>query len=176
MAANQHPPPTTTQADIGKLIAVLAPLVDLYRGLSRILEQERQALEQRKPDLLESLATQIGQILEEIHASDQIRQRLTRQMGARLGLSGDRLDLQSLDQALGGNTGLLPVREQLKAEIEKADTTNRHNQAVFNGVLTATESMLRALKESAQGPVASYNRKGARHASGAAFHLISKQL
>ncbi len=159
-----------------KLLTVVMPLVELYRDLSRLLEQERVALEQRKPELMEHLAIQIGRILEEIQASDQLRQKITRQLGARFGLAGDRLNLMSLDQAMGGNTGLLPLREKLKSEIEKADQTNRHNQAVFKGVLAATESMLRAMKESTQGPVASYNRKGARHASGSRFHFISKQL
>ncbi|MBF0422196.1 MAG: flagellar protein FlgN [Magnetococcales bacterium] len=167
---------TSVSADVESLVQVIDPLVDLYKGLSQLLEQERAALDDRNPELLEKLAGQIGRKLEEIHATDQMRQKMTRQVGARFGLAGDRLNLKSLDQSMGGNTGLLEVRERLKGAMEKAEAINRHNQAVFKGVLAATESILKAVKESTQGPVASYNRRGGRHASGARFHFISKQL
>ncbi|HIJ83495.1 MAG: hypothetical protein HW380_3421 [Magnetococcales bacterium] len=176
MAVPKQDAPGVIKTEVDHLVAAVAPLIELYQKLSRLLDQERQSLEKRNPEQMESLAAEIGRVLEEIQVCDQLRQKITRQLGARLGLSGARLNLQSLDQSLGGGSGLLPLREQLKAEIDKAEKTNRHNQAVFKGVLTATDSMLRALKESTQGPAASYNRKGARNASGAKFHFISKQL
>ncbi|MBF0131295.1 MAG: flagellar protein FlgN [Magnetococcales bacterium] len=176
MATSQPDVAQMIKTEVGKLIELATPMVALYRTLSHLLEQEREALNQRNPDRLEELATHIGHTLEEIHAHDQLRQKMTRQLGARLGLSGERLNLKSLDEALGGNTGLIALRGQLTEEIAKADRINRHNQAAFTGVLSATESILRALKESTQGPVASYNRKGNRHASTSRFHLISKQL
>ncbi|MBF0109828.1 MAG: flagellar protein FlgN [Magnetococcales bacterium] len=176
MAASRSDAHHIHKAELEHLVKVVAPLVELYKNLTRLLEQERVALEQRNPEAMEHLALQIGRVLEEIQAGDRLRQKITRQLGAKLGLAGDRLNLMSLDQSLGGNTGLLTLRERLKTEIDKADKTNRHNQAAFKGVLAATESILRAVKESTQGPVASYNRRGGRHASGSRFHFISKQL
>ncbi|MBF0141373.1 MAG: flagellar protein FlgN [Magnetococcales bacterium] len=175
----QKPPPEVPDAirqEVEKLVQVVDPLVSLYKGLAKLLEAERKALDDRNPDLMETLASQIGRVLEEIQAADHLRQKMTRQLGARFGLTGDHLNLKSLDQAMGGNTALLALRERLKGAMDKADSLNRHNQAVFKGVLAATESILRVVKESTQGPVASYNRKGGRHASANRFHFISKQL
>lgn len=178
MVAKQPPRevPEAIRLEVDKLVQVVDPLVVLYGGLAKLLEAERKALDDRHPELMESLAGQIGRVLEEIQAADQLRQKMTRQVGARFGLTGDLLNLKSLDQAMGGDTALLGLRERLKGAMDKADRINRHNQAVFKGVLTATESILKVVKESTQGPVASYNRKGGRHASAVSFHFISKQL
>lgn len=162
-------------AEVQQLQDVLDPLVRLFERLQTLLLSERDALKTRKPDVLEEASENIRATLEEIYKTDKLRQRLTTRFGAHLGLGPDKLSLTHIDAALGGNSGLLNAREQLTIAIQKADGLNRENQAIFTGVLSATESLLRVLKEGTQGPISSYNRRGDRQ-SGNNFHFLSKQL
>lgn len=153
----------------------LNPMIKQFERLPSLLLRERDALKTRKPELLEKASEEVRATLEEIYKTDQLRQRLTARLGGHLGLRPNKLSLLDLDAALGGRSGLLPLREKLTAAIEKAETLNRENQAIFVGVLSATESLLRILKEGKQGPVSSYNRLGNRQSRGE-FHFLSKQL
>ena len=161
--------------DLSQLRQVLEPLTQLFDQLQVLLLQEQEMLRKRNAEALEALAKQIAERLAAIRNTDQLRQRLTTQLGKRLGMPSEGLNLEVLDKALGGDTGLLEVRKKLLASIQKAEGTNRENQAVFKGVLAATESILHALKDGTQGPVSSYNRHGSRKV-GSRFNLLSKQL
>jgi flagellar biosynthesis/type III secretory pathway chaperone len=161
--------------EVEHLQKVLEPLIGLFARLHPLLLRERDALNSRKPDVLEDASEEIRATLEEIYKTDQLRQRLTARLGAHLGLIPSQYSLTHMDKALGGGSGLLPFRERLTKAIEEADVLNRENQAIFTGVLTATESLLRILKEGTQGPISSYNRLGNRQLGGD-FHFLSKQL
>jgi flagellar biosynthesis/type III secretory pathway chaperone len=162
-------------AEVQRLQEVLVPLVELFERLHPLLIKERDALNTRKPAVLEDSSEQIRSVLEEIYKTDQLRQRLTSRLGMSLGLGPDKLSLKHMDDALGGGSGLIALRERLTDAILKAEGLNKENQAIFTGVLTATESLLRILKEGTQGPVSSYNRLGNRQ-TGSKFHFLSKQL
>ncbi|MBF0454213.1 MAG: flagellar protein FlgN [Magnetococcales bacterium] len=162
-------------AEIRQLQDVLDPLIRLFERLHPLLLKEREALNARKPEVLEGASESVRATLEEIYKTDQLRQRLTARLGALLGLGPDQLSLKHLNEALGGDSGLPSYRERLTQAIQKAEVLNRENQAIFAGVLSATESMLRVLKEGNQGPVSSYNRRGDRQ-PGANFHFLSRQL
>ncbi len=163
------------ERELDTLKAVLEPLIQHFEALAPLLEEERAALRAREVEKIGSLSQRIAQTLVDIHKIDQERQELTLVLGGRLGLSRENLDLSALDRALGGDSGLLQVRERLRDAIGKAEAGNRENQAVYAGVMTATESLLRALKEGAQGPPSSYNRLGSRQAT-SRIHFLSKQL
>jgi flagellar biosynthesis/type III secretory pathway chaperone len=162
-------------AEVQRLQEVLEPLSGLFEQLQPLLLRERDALNTRKPEVLEMASEEIRATLEKIYKTDQLRQRLTTRLGAHLGLGADSLSLKNIDERLGGRTGLIHFRERLTKAIQSAESLNRDNQAIFTGVLTATESLLRILKEGTQGPISSYNRLGNRQ-SGSNFHFLSKQL
>jgi flagellar biosynthesis/type III secretory pathway chaperone len=164
-----------TTVEVRRLQEVLEPLIGLFEKLCPLLIKEREALTTRKPEVLEKASEDIRATLEEIYKTDQLRQRLTTRLGAHLGLGSDQLSLIHMDKALGGRSGLVKSRESLTQAIQKAEGMNRENQATFTGVLTATESLLRILKEGTQGPISSYNRLGNRQ-TGTDFHFLSKQL
>ncbi|MEO5362173.1 MAG: flagellar protein FlgN [Magnetococcus sp. DMHC-8] len=161
--------------DLQQLRQILEPLVQQFTQLQSLLLQEQEVLRQRDIDTLESLSGQIGEQLARIRSIDQLRQRVTTQLGRRLGLKPDEWNLEALDKALGGNTGLQELRQRLRQSIHQADGVNRTNQAIFTGVLAATESVLSALQGGPSGATASYNRLGSRQTN-ARFHLLSKQL
>lgn len=161
--------------DLRQLKAILEPLVQQFTQLQTLLLQEQEALRRRNIETLESLAEQIASQLTKIRGIDQLRQRVTIQLGKRLGLSLNGLSLAILDEALGGKSGLQEIRERLRQTIHQADATNRENQAIFTGVLAATDSILAALQGGASGATASYNRLGSRKTS-SRFNLLSKQL
>lgn len=161
--------------DLQQLRQILEPLVQQFDGLQAFLHREQDAVRRRDTDALETLAGQIGEQLARIRALDQLRQRVTVQLGKRLGMVAEGLNLEVLDQALGGNTGLQDLRKRLRESIHKADALNRENQAIFTGVLAATESLLAALQGGASGATASYNRLGSRRTN-SRFNLLSKQL
>ncbi|MBF0339568.1 MAG: flagellar protein FlgN [Magnetococcales bacterium] len=162
-------------AETQRLVALLDPMVGLFERLLPLLEQERMVLKARNPDELEVTARQVEEVLVEIRRLDQARQSQSQRMGQALGLSADALNLKELDKAMGGNTGLLGYRQKLRERVEEADRSNRENQAIFRGVLIATETMLRALKGSAQGQSPAYDRRGFRQ-SGPSYHFLSKQF
>ena len=162
-------------AEVKRLQQVLEPLIELFEILRPLLLEEREALSSRKPDVLEKASEKIRATLEEIYKTDKLRQRLTARLGAHLGLGAEQLNLKFMDEALGGGSGFIQYRERLTTAIHSAESLNQENQAVFTGVLTATESMLKILKESTQGPISSYNRLGNRQ-SAANFHFLSKQF
>lgn len=161
--------------DLHQLQNILEPLVQQFTQLQSLLLQEQEALRKRNIEALESLSEQIANQLARIRAIDQLRQRVTVQLGKRLGLRPEGLSLAVLDEALGGKSGLQEMRERLRHSIHQADATNRENQAMFTGVLAATDSILAALQGGASGATASYNRLGSRKTS-SRFNLLSKQL
>ncbi|MBF0143176.1 MAG: flagellar export chaperone FlgN [Magnetococcales bacterium] len=158
-----------------RLKELLESLVGQFDELMALFAGEREAFLARDPDRMEAMAALIGGKLEEIQNSDKRRQVLARDLGRVLKVPAEAVTLASIDQALGGGTGLLAIRERLQAGVARADRANQENQAVFQGVLAATESVLMALKTGARTGVPSYNRHGKRHAT-ADFHLFSKQL
>ncbi|MBF0382464.1 MAG: flagellar export chaperone FlgN [Magnetococcales bacterium] len=162
-------------SEVQRLQQVLEPLIELFGKLRLLLLEEREALNSRKPEVLEVASENIRATLEEIYKTDKLRQRLTARLGTHLGLSADKQNLKNLDEALGGGSGFIKYRERLTTAIQSAEVLNKENQAVFTGVLTATESMLKILKESTQGPISSYNRLGNRQTA-ANFHFLSKQF
>ncbi|MBF0428437.1 MAG: flagellar protein FlgN [Magnetococcales bacterium] len=162
-------------AETQRLISLLEPLIGCFERLAILLEQERQALKKRHLPSLETSARQIEDVLNEIKHLDTSRQTLSMRMGKALGLSKEAMNLKELDEAMGGGTGLLEYRQRLRERIDQADRSNQENQAIFKGVLVATEAILRTLKESTQGPAASYNRRGFRQ-SGPGYHFLSKQF
>lgn len=172
MAASGNNP---IEEDLRQLRQILEPLIQLFDQLKGLLLQEQEMLRKRDAEALESLSRRIAEHLVGIRNTDQLRQRLTAQLGKRLGMRADGLNLQLLDDALGGGTGLQEVRQRLKLSIHQAEEVNRENKAIFKGVLAATESILHALKDGTKGPVSSYNRLGSRQV-GARFNLLSKQL
>lgn len=161
--------------DLQQLRQILVPLTHMFDQLQALLAHEQEMLQQRNVEALEKLAVDIGDYLNKIRDADQMRQRMTIQLGKRLGMRAEGLNLDVLDDAMGGGTGLREMRKQLKSSIQKADETNQRTQAVFKGVLAATESILHALKTDSRGPTASYNRLGSRQ-GGSRFNLLSKQL
>ncbi len=161
--------------EVKHLKDVLEPLIELFVKLHPLMMRERDAMNSRKPDVLEQASQDIRSVLEEIYKTDQLRQRVTARLGSQMGLVPSKHSLKHMDEALGGGSGLLPLRERLTDVIKKAEELNRENQAIFTGVLTATESLLRILKEGTQGPISSYNRLGNRQ-TGGAFHFLSRQL
>ncbi|MBF0128005.1 MAG: flagellar protein FlgN [Magnetococcales bacterium] len=154
---------------------MLEPLIGNFERLTTLLEQERQALKKRDPVELEEASRQVEIVLNDIRQLDGARQAICLQIGKSLGVGEAALNLQELDRALGGGTGLLEYRQRLRTRIEEAERSNRENQATFRGVLVATEAMLRVLKEGAQGQVASYDRRGFRQ-TGPSYHFLSKQF
>ncbi|MEO5348028.1 MAG: flagellar protein FlgN [Magnetococcus sp. YQC-3] len=161
--------------DLRQLRQILEPLVQQFDELHALLLQEQEVLRQRDTDALESLSGEISNKLARIRAVDQLRLRVTVQIGKRLGMAVEGLNLEVLDQLLGGNTGLQELRKQLRESIHRASATNRENQAIFTGVLAATESLLSALQGGVSGPTASYNRLGSRRTN-SRFNLLSRQL
>ncbi|MBF0272173.1 MAG: flagellar protein FlgN [Magnetococcales bacterium] len=162
-------------AETQRLITLLEPLIGQFERLMPLLERERLALKARNPEELEMAARQVEEVLMEIRRMDLSRQAQSQRMGQALGLAKDAMNLKELDLAMGGNTGLLAYRQKLRDRIEQADRSNRENQAIFKGVLVATETMLRALKGSAQGQSTAYDRRGFRQ-SGPSYHFLSKQF
>ncbi|MBF0212306.1 MAG: flagellar protein FlgN [Magnetococcales bacterium] len=171
MASTTFDPVAETQ----RLAALLEPLIGLFERLIPLLERERIALKARNPEELEVATRQVEEVLFEIKRLDVSRQAQSQRMGQALGLAGDAMNLKELDKAMGGNTGLLNYRQKLRERIETADRSNRENQAIFKGVLVATETMLRALKGSTQGQSIAYDRRGFRQ-SGPGYHFLSKQF
>ncbi len=167
--------PFDAVTDTQRLKNLLEPLILCFEQLMNLLEQERQALKQRNPEELERTAWQIGEVLGEIKRLDGSRQIQSMRMGKALGIEESAINLQALDQAMGGESGLLPYRQRLQKSIEEADRSNRENQAIFKGVLVATETLLRALKEGKQGSAPSYDRRGLRQ-SGPGHHFLSRQF
>ncbi len=163
------------EEDLRQLRQILEPLTQQFIQLQTLLLDEQELLRKRDLDALESLSGQIGEHLSKIRAIDQLRQRVTAQMAKRLGLKPEGLNLSVLDQAMGGDTGLQEMRQRLRQSIQQADKINRTNQAVFTGVLAATESILSALQGGTTSATASYNRLGSRQTK-TRFHLLSKQL
>ncbi|MEO5340176.1 MAG: flagellar protein FlgN [Magnetococcus sp. MYC-9] len=161
--------------DLNQLQQVLEPLVQQFTQLQGVLLQEQEMLRKRDTDGLESLSRQISEQLNRIRAIDQLRQRMTVQIGNRLGMRVEGLSLEVLDRAMGGNTGLQEMRLRLRQSIHTADAINRENQAIFTGVLAATESILSALQGGTSGASASYNRLGSRRTN-SRFNLLSRQL
>ncbi|MBF0400647.1 MAG: flagellar protein FlgN [Magnetococcales bacterium] len=161
--------------DLRQLRQILEPLVQQFTLLEGMLRREQEALRRRDVETLESLSSQIAEQLTRIRAIDQLRQRVTTQLGKRLGLPPTGMTLETLDKAMGGKTGLQEIRTQLRQSIHQADAVNRENQAVFTGVLAATDSILAALQGGVSGSSASYNRLGSRR-TGSRFNLLSKQL
>lgn len=163
------------EEDLRQLRQVLEPLTQLFDQLQALLLQEQGMLRKRDVEALEAISKQIAEHLSGIRNTDRLRQRVTTQLGKRLGIQLEGLNLNVLDEALGGATGLKDVRKRLLSSIQKAEEINRENQAIFKGVLAATESILHALKDGTQGPVSSYDRRGSRQV-GSRFNLLSKQL
>lgn len=168
-------PAAGVAAEVQRLREVLEPLIQRFEALPPLLVQEREALRARDADGITAISGQIAQNLLAIRRIDQERQELTLILGGRLGLPRDDLNLESLDRALGGNSGLLEIRGRLQDRVARAEAENKENQAVYIGVMTATDSLLRALKDGAQGPASSYNRLGTRQ-GGARLHFLSRQL
>ncbi|MBF0162035.1 MAG: flagellar protein FlgN [Magnetococcales bacterium] len=166
---------TLLDGDLDQLRQILEPLEQQFAQLQVALLREQELLRKRDVDGLEALSRQIAEQMNKIRAIDQLRQRVTSQLGRRLGLRPEGLSLEVLDRALGGNTGLQDLRKRLRYSIQKADATNRENQAIFTGVLAATESILSALQGGTASPTASYNRLGTRRTN-SRFHLLSRQL
>ncbi|NGZ06544.1 MAG: flagellar protein FlgN [Magnetococcales bacterium] len=167
--------PFDAVAETQRLVTLLDPLIALFERLLPLLEQERLALKSRNPEELELATRKVEELLLEIKRLDQARQTQSYRMGMALGLTGETMNLQELDKALGGKSGLLEYRHKLRTIVEQADRSNRENQAIFKGVLVATETMLRALKGSTQGQATSYDRRGFRQ-SGPGYHFLSKQF
>lgn len=169
--------PFDAVAETQRLIALLEPMIGLFERLSPLLEQERIALKARNPEELELTARKIEEVLIEVKRLDRSRQAQSSRMGQALGIASEAMNLKELDKAMGGNTGLLPLRQKLKERIEIADRSNRENQAIFKGVMVATEAMLRALKGGMQGePASAYDRRGFRQSGGPGYHFLSKQF
>lgn len=163
------------EEDLHQLRAILEPLIQMFDQLQTLLIQEQEMLRKRDVGALEALSKRIAEQLAGIRHADQLRQRMTNQLGRRLGMQPVGLNLDMLDKALGGGSGLADIRKKLLLSIQKAEEINQKNQAVFKGVLAATESILHALKDGTQGPLSSYNRLGSRQV-GSRFNLLSKQL
>lgn len=163
------------EEELRQLRQILEPLIQMFGKLQTLLLQEQEMLRKRDVEGLESFSGQIAEHLTNIRKTDLLRQRLTIQLGKRLGMRPEGLNLDRLDEALGGGTGLQEARKQLKSSIQQAEATNLESQAVFKGVLAATESILHALKDGTKGPTSSYNRLGSRQV-GSRFNLLSKQL
>ncbi|MBF0185301.1 MAG: flagellar protein FlgN [Magnetococcales bacterium] len=161
--------------ELRQLRQILEPLVLQFAQLHELFLQEQEKLRQRDTDALDTLSVQIADKLARIRAIDQLRQRVTSQMGKRLGLKAEEVTLEAIDKAMGGTTGLQPLRQQLKENIQQADRINRENQAVLTGVLAATESILSALQGGPVGGASSYNRLGSRQTN-PRFNLLSRQL
>ncbi|MBF0294367.1 MAG: flagellar protein FlgN [Magnetococcales bacterium] len=162
-------------AETQRLKLHLEPLIGCFERLKQLLERERHSLNARNPADLEESARQIDVLLNEIKQLDGARQAQCLRMGRELGVGELALNLQDLDRVLGGDTGLLAYRQRLRAAIDVAERFNRENQAIFRGVLVATEAMLRVLKAGAPGQTASYDRRGYRQA-GPSYHFLSKQF
>ncbi len=166
---------TPLDEELRQLRQILEPMVQQFVQLQDLFRQEQEKLRQRDTDALDALAAQIAEKLARIRAIDQLRQRVTTQMGKRLGLKPDAVTLEAIDKAMGGNTGLQGLRNQLRENIQEADRINRENQAVLTGVLAATESILSALQGGPVGGASSYNRLGSRQ-NNPRFNLLSRQL
>ncbi|GAB0056863.1 hypothetical protein SIID45300_01178 [Candidatus Magnetaquicoccaceae bacterium FCR-1] len=162
-------------AETQRLTSLLDPMIGLFERLLPLLEQERLALKERNPEQLEIATRRVEEVLVEIKRLDLSRQGQALRMAQALGLKDDEVNLKELDKAMGGNTGLLSYRQRLRDSIERAERSNRENQAIFKGVLVATETMLRALKGSTQGQTTAYDRRGFRQ-NGPGYHFLSKQF
>ena len=165
----------TTEAGIQQLKDILGPITQLFERLLVLLAAERKAVRARDPDLIEGLTRQVRGLLVEIQQADLIRQRLTLQLGKRLGIDDEKVNIEQLDQVLSGKSGLIEPRDRLRKIIKEVDISNRENRAIFKGVQAATEAMIQAMKEGTQGPSTSYDRQGYRKA-GSRFNFLSKQL
>ncbi|WP_130472142.1 flagellar protein FlgN [Candidatus Magnetaquicoccus inordinatus] len=161
--------------ELRQLRQILEPMVQQFAQLQELFLLEQEKLRQRDTDALDALAVQIAEKLARIRAIDQLRHRVTTQMGKRLGLKPEEVTLESLDKAMGGTTGLQALRTQLREVVEQTERINRENQAVLTGVLAATESILSALQGGPVGGVSSYNRLGSRQ-NNPRFNLLSRQL
>ncbi|MEO5377468.1 MAG: flagellar protein FlgN [Magnetococcus sp. DMHC-6] len=169
----------TTNDDIKQttdhLNQTLQHLMAQFENLLILFNQEKEAILQRNSIILKNITTQINQALTHIREADQNRQQLSHALALALNINSEELTLAHIDQALGGNTGLIQIRLRLRELIQQANKLNKENQAILNGVLMATETVIQAVKNSTRNAGASYNRLGHRQA-GNPFHLFSRQL
>ncbi|MBF0158852.1 MAG: flagellar protein FlgN [Magnetococcales bacterium] len=159
-----------------QLREVLAHLVRQFERLLQQLEQERQFIRARQVEGMNQSSVTITETLEQIRQIDRQRQELTAQMARQLKMKAGTITLETLDHELGRHTGLAEDRQRLLAVIAEADRSNRENQAIFKGVMIATEVVIRAMGGQGQ-PDLSYNRLGSKKSGAAHFNnLFSKQL
>lgn len=161
-------------AEIGHLIQILDQLLSAFERLVPLLAAERQALTSRKGDDLVRISSQIDQGWEAVRQLEAQRQQVTVPLAERLLPGVAQPTLADLTAKLGASAPELETaRSRLRSVMETVDRMNRENQAVFQGVRAAIESLLRGVKERS-GQV-SYNRLGKRQTQGN-LHLFSKQL
>ncbi|MBF0609700.1 MAG: flagellar export chaperone FlgN [Magnetococcales bacterium] len=162
------------QQELALLKRQLEGMIRQFKDLANLLLQERQFVKERKTAELETISRLIHLSLEGIHDSEESRLALIQRLAAKNGLTSPTVSLADLDKAMGGDSGLLPLRDELKKTILQTDKLNKENQAIIKGVEQATEAILAIFKKSAQTGE-SYNRLGGRRA-GSALNLYSRKL
>ncbi|MBF0135572.1 MAG: flagellar protein FlgN [Magnetococcus sp. DMHC-1] len=162
------------KADVTPLRDVLESLVLQFDKLQEMLHTERDLIRKREADKIYALSEEIGTVLASIREMDEQRQEIIRVLAQSLGITPEGLDLTTLDRELGSRTGLLPLRDRLRAAILLADQTNKENQAAFKGVLNAMEAILKAMGEGNRAIF--YNRIGGRQTTESFHSRFSKQL
>ncbi|MBF0369503.1 MAG: flagellar protein FlgN [Magnetococcales bacterium] len=160
---------------IRQLKGILSQMIQRFEGLIALSEREREAIRQREPEKVEAASAEIAGVLKEIGRINSERQRLTLGLADGLGLPKKELDLLKVDAATGGRYGLKELRTKLQDAISRADQANKENKAILNGVLMATESVIKALKDGTRDSSIAYDRLGQRQAS-SGYNLFSKQL
>ncbi|MBF0625051.1 MAG: flagellar protein FlgN [Magnetococcales bacterium] len=160
---------------VEQLQEILQRLIVEFEGLQELLRQERTLIKERKTDAITAIAGRIDAALEQVRTVDTQRQGLTHQLARAMKLPPERRRLKDLDAALGGQGGLLALRDRLREVIGTADRLNRENQAAFKGVLGAMEALLHAVNGPADRSI-SYNRLGGREANRGLSRMFSRRL
>lgn len=159
---------------LARLKQLLQALATRFQELPPLFAAERERIKTRDVAGMGESAQRIEGVLGAIRELDAQRLAITTQLAASAGLSDDQVGLTELDRALGGRTGLIPLRDRLRQLIQQADRLNQENQAVLRGVAEATEAILEIFRRSTNQGVG-YTRQGVQ-SRGERYTFFSKQL
>ncbi len=130
-----------------------------FTQLCELLEQERDAIEQRALDQLQAVVNDKAALLEQIAANINARNEILSQAGCSADDEGLQAYLQSLPQPQSQR--IQTDWQQLAQQLQKANTLNQRNEKVINRSQQSVNQLLSILQGHSQQNTL-YNQSGAK--------------
>lgn len=170
-----------TDKDIKDLAARLADTlalnVDLYGGMEKALEAERDAIKRHSFGDLDAAVRSKAAVAAKIKALDSARLRLLRRISEKTGTPEGELTITGISELLAGEAGarLLDLRVLLRDKVESVSRMNEFNRGLIERLMRLNYQAALKLQELA-APESTYARNGAADGKLKTGRVVSRKF